>query len=112
MTPPKCYRLSPQGLSLFVRVTPNAGRDAIEGTEIRDDGTAVLRLRVKAVPDKGKANAAVIALLAKALGLPKSALTLTTGDTARLKSFAIAGDGPALAAAIDALSPPTGSPRP
>ncbi len=103
MTPPLCYRLSPQGLSLFVRVTPNAGRDAIEGTEIRDDGTAVLRLRVKAVPDKGKANAAVIALLAKALGVPKTSIAVTAGETSRLKTLAITGDGAALATAVAAL---------
>jgi len=101
---PSCYRLSPTGLSLFVRVTPNAGRDAIEGVEIRDDGTAVLRLRVKAVPDKGRANAAVIALLAKALGIPKSAITLTAGDTARQKTLALSGDATALAAALAALA--------
>jgi uncharacterized protein YggU (UPF0235/DUF167 family) len=52
----------------------------------------VLRIRVKAVPDKGKANAAVIALLARALGVPKAAVTLVSGDTARLKTVAIAGD--------------------
>jgi uncharacterized protein (TIGR00251 family) len=87
-----CYRLSPQGLSLFIRVTPNAGRDAIEGSELRDDGSCVLRLRVKAVPDKGKANAAVIALLAKAFGVPKSAITVTSGETARQKTLLISGD--------------------
>ena len=86
------YRLSPTGLSLFVRVSPNAGRDAIEGMELRDDGSAVLRLRVKAVPDKGKANAAVIALLAKALDVPKSTITLVSGDTARLKTLSVTGD--------------------
>ena len=58
----------------------------IEGVEIRDDGSAVLKLRVAAVPDKGKANAAVIALLAKALGVPKSSISLIAGDTARLKT--------------------------
>lgn len=98
----RCYRLSPLGLSLFVRVTPNAGRDAIEGEELRDDGTAVLRVRVKAVPDKGKATAAVIALLAKALHLPKSAIMVTSGDTARFKTLSVSGDGPALAAQLDA----------
>jgi uncharacterized protein YggU (UPF0235/DUF167 family) len=77
-------------------VTPNAGADRIEGAEGRDDGSAVLRVRVKAVPDKGKANAAVIALLAKALGVPKSAVTLVAGDTARLKTVAIEGDSEAL----------------
>ena len=101
-----CYRLGPTGLSLFVRVTPNAGRDAIEGVEFRDGGTAVLRLRVKAVPDKGKANAAVVALLAKALGVPKSGMSVVSGETARLKTIAIVGDGPALALAVERLSAP------
>lgn len=95
-----CYRLSPSGLSLFVRVTPNAGRDAIEGVELRDDGSAVLRVRVKAVPDKGKANAAVVALIAKALGVPKSAVSVVSGETARLKTLAVVGDGAALIKAL------------
>ncbi len=77
---------------LRLRVTPNAGRDVIEGFETLADGTTVLRIRVSAVPDKGKANAAVIALLAKALRLPKSAITLVSGDTARLKTVRIDGD--------------------
>ena len=100
MTTPRCYRLSPSGLSLFVRVTPNAGRDAIESAEIRDDGTAVLRVRVSAVPDKGKANAAVMALIAKTLGVPKSAVSVVSGDTARLKTLAVAGDGAVLEAKL------------
>jgi uncharacterized protein YggU (UPF0235/DUF167 family) len=64
----------------------------------------VLRVRVSAVPDKGKANAAVVALLARALGVPKSAVSVVSGETARLKTIAVAGDGAALAARIDALS--------
>ena len=63
----------------------------------------MLRVRVKAVPDKGKANAAVIALLAKALSVPKSAMTLVSGDTARLKTIEIEGDPAALAAGVDRL---------
>ncbi|UXN71443.1 DUF167 family protein [Devosia neptuniae] len=98
---PVCYRLSPVGLSLFIRVTPNAGRDAIEGVEQRDDGSAVLRVRVKALPDKGKANAAVVALLAKALGVPKSAVTVVSGETARLKTLAVVGDSAALIRALE-----------
>lgn len=88
---------------MHLRVTPNAGADRIDGTELRDDGSAVLRVRVRAVPDKGKANAAVIALLAKALGVPKSAVELVSGDTARLKTIAIEGDPAALAVRIEAL---------
>lgn len=78
--------------TLRLRVTPNAGRDAIEGYENLADGTEVLRIRVSAVLDKGKANAAVIALLAKSLRLPKSSITVTSGETARLKTVRIDAD--------------------
>lgn len=95
----------PDGVRLHLRVTPNAGVDRIEGTELRNDGSAVLRVRVKAVPDKGKANAAVIALMGKALGVSKSSITMViSGDTARFKTLRIAGDPQDLAAAIAALS--------
>lgn len=77
---------------LRLRVTPNAGRDAIEGFETLADGTEVLRIRVSAVPDKGKANSAVIALLAKALHVPKSSLSITSGETARLKTVRLDED--------------------
>jgi uncharacterized protein len=100
---PVPFRTRAGGLTLYLRVTPNAGADRIEGAEIRDDGTAVLRIRVRAVPDRGKANAAVIALLAKALGLPKSAISLVSGDTARLKTLALAGDPESLAERISRL---------
>lgn len=68
---------------LRVRVTPKASRDRIEA-----DGD-VLRVWVTAPPADGKANAAVRALLARALGVPKSALTLVRGETARDKVFRI-----------------------
>lgn len=88
---------------LTLRVTPNAGRDRIEGVELRADGSAVLRIRVQAVPDRGKANAAVIALLGKALGVPKRSVSLVSGETARLKVVAVAGEPSALVAAVEGL---------
>jgi uncharacterized protein YggU (UPF0235/DUF167 family) len=91
-------------LTLFLRVTPNAGRDAIEGIEQRHDGGAVLRVRVKAVPDKGKANAGVIALLAKALDVPKSSISIAAGETARLKTVVVVGDGVSLAERLAAIT--------
>ncbi|EYD74562.1 hypothetical protein Rumeso_03858 [Rubellimicrobium mesophilum DSM 19309] len=78
-------------------------RTAIEGPETLADGTAVLRLRVRAVPENGKANAAVIVLVAKALGLPKSAVALVAGDTARLKTLHLDGDPEDLAARVERL---------
>ncbi|CAN7305340.1 DUF167 family protein [Devosia sp. LjRoot16] len=97
------FELLPDGIRLHLRVTPNAGLDRIDGFETRDDGATVLRVRVKAVPDKGKANAAVIGLLSKMLGVPKSAVTLIAGDTTRLKTLHIAGDSDALAVALAKL---------
>ncbi len=98
--------MTPGGVTLHLRVTPNAGIDRIEGAETRDDGTSVLRLRVRAVPDKGRANAAALALLAAGLGVPKSALAITAGETARLKTVAIAGDTAALVTRLEALMAP------
>lgn len=90
-------------MRLHLRVTPNAGTDRIEGIERRDDDTAVLRLRVAAVPDKGKANAAVIALLAKALGVPKSSVTLVSGETARQKTVEVSGPSEELVKSVSQL---------
>ena len=77
--------------SFAVRVTPRGGRDAIEGWTRDDAGRAVLKVRVSAAAADGQANAAVIALLAKALGRPKSALSLLSGQTARLKRIGVDG---------------------
>lgn len=73
--------LAQPGSTLTLRVTPKASRNAIER-----DGD-ILRVYVTTVPENGKANAAVHKLLAKALGVSKSRLTLTRGDTARDKQF-------------------------
>lgn len=54
-------------------------------------GRPVLKLRVAAAAADGAANAAVIALLAKALGKPRSALTILRGETARVKQIEIEG---------------------
>lgn len=97
------YRVTPEGLLVFLRVTPNAGRNAVDGVEIRDDNTTVLRLRVTAVPDKGKANAAALTLLAKTLGVAKSSLTLVGGETARFKTVRISGESQVLVTAIEQL---------
>ena len=84
-------RAGPDFIDLFLRVTPNASRDSIDGIEVRDDGQARLKVRVTAQPQKGKANRAVIALVAKKLGVPKSALAVVSGETARDKTVRIDG---------------------
>ena len=97
------WQATATGVTLRLRVTPNAGRDAIDGVETRADGEPVLRLRVRAVPDKGRANAAVIALLAAALAAPKSRVTVLAGATARLKTVAVVGDAAELTERLRAL---------
>ncbi|WP_285673413.1 DUF167 domain-containing protein [Paralimibaculum aggregatum] len=90
-------------MRLTVRLTPRAGRDGIDGlAEI--DGRPVLRLRVASPPVDGAANAALVKLVAKTLGVPRSAVRIASGETARIKTLEIAGDGAALAARCAALT--------
>lgn len=84
------------GVTLRVRLTPKSSRDAIEGVERLADGSAVLKARVRAVPEGGKANTALAALLAKALGVARGAVALQAGQTSRLKTVRVSGDPAAL----------------
>jgi uncharacterized protein YggU (UPF0235/DUF167 family) len=78
-------------LRLAVRVTPRGGRDAVDGWARDAAGRPVLKLRVAAAAAEGAANAAVLALLAKALGRPKSQLGIVRGETARVKQVEVEG---------------------
>ena len=75
---------------LVVRVTPKSSRDALEGVEADAAGQTYLKVKVKAVPEKGAANKAVCRVLSKTLELPKSAVSVRSGDTSRLKQIEIA----------------------
>lgn len=86
----------PEGLVLFVRLTPRSARDGVDGIGLLSDGTPVLKARVRAVPEKGLANEALVKLLAKTAGLPTSRAKLLAGDTARRKSVLLEGDPDAL----------------
>lgn len=90
-------------LLLTVRLTPKASRDDLDGVEELSDGRTVLKARVRAVPEKGAANAALIKLLAKSLKLPKSAISLESGSTARLKTLRLEGDPNDIASRLAAL---------
>ncbi|MBI1329075.1 MAG: DUF167 domain-containing protein [Alphaproteobacteria bacterium] len=90
-------------LRFAVRLTPKGGRDAVDGWVNGADGKPYLKARVSAPPEDGKANAALIQLLAKTLGVSKSSLVITSGETARLKIVEAAGDVVALQARLNAL---------
>ena len=96
--------MTENGAQIFLRVTPSAKRNEISGLWTGADGEQRLAVKVTAPPDKGKANAAVVKLLAHALRLPKSSLTVASGETSRLKTVAIVGSGANLAAALIALA--------
>lgn len=103
------WELRGQTLHLRVRLTPKAASNTLAGLHVDAEGTAWLAARVTAVPEKGKANAALTRLLAKALGCGKSAITLVSGATDRSKWLAIEGDPQELAARLARLigAPPT-----
>ena len=78
------------GTLASVRVVPRASRTGLDGRH----GDA-LRVRLTAPPVEGAANAALIGFLASQLGLPKSAITLVSGATARQKVVHVQGLTPA-----------------
>ena len=88
-----------------IRATPKAGADAISGLHQAADGAISLKIRVTQPPDKGKANKAVIALLAKRLGFAKSALSIVAGETSRDKQIRINGQPSVIQRALDDIAP-------
>ena len=75
----------PEGAVVSVRVQPRARRDEIVGWQ-----GSTLRVRVTAPPVDGRANDAVIGVLAKAFGVPRTAVGLVSGRTSQNKLFRIA----------------------
>lgn len=73
-------------MRLELKVSPKASRNAITGFL----GEA-LKVSVTAAPERGKANAAVEALLAETLGLPRAAVRVVAGETSKTKKVEIAG---------------------
>ena len=87
---------------LTVRLTPKSARDEIVGVETFGEET-VLKARVRALPDDGRANAALEKLIARWLKVPASSVSVVQGSKSRLKQVKIDGDPDALASAIAAL---------
>ena len=77
---------SPNGVTFAVKVQPRAKRNAITG-ELGD----ALKLALTAPPVDGKANEACIEFFAKLLNLPRSSVTIASGQTSRNKVIRVAG---------------------
>lgn len=96
MTGPAPYEAAAEHLTLAVRLTPKAASDRIDGCQSLADGSFVLAVHVRAAPEDGKANTALTKLLAKALGVPASAVSIRAGHKSRLKQVRVEGDPGAL----------------
>ena len=101
--PRRPWRAEAAGLTIVVRLTPKGGRDAIEGIEQTGDGTIALKVRVRAPPFEGEANAALVRLMAKSLHVAARQVSLVAGASARIKRLRVAGAPAALAGALETL---------
>ncbi|MDA5192641.1 DUF167 domain-containing protein [Govanella unica] len=99
MTP---WTVTAEGLMLAVRVTPKSSRDGIDGIVEDADGKLWLKIRLTAAPEDGKANQALLRLLARMFRIPKSSLDILSGESARSKRVLLRGDGNQLAAVVAA----------
>lgn len=97
------WLISSDGILLSVRLTPRGGRDAVESVEQLADGRGVLKVRVRAAASDGEANAALVRLLAKTLGVAGRDVSLVAGATARLKRVKVTGASGMLAAALEKI---------
>jgi len=100
---PSPVRAVADGITVAVRLTPKARANKIDGviaTE-SDEASGALKARVTAAPESGKANAALLQLLAKQWKLPKSVMTVASGVKDRRKTVHVAGDPAMLAARLD-----------
>jgi len=82
------------------------GPRLVDGIETLSDGRAVLKVRVQAAPSEGEANAALIKLIATAVGVPSRDVSLVAGATARIKRLVVSGNGPTLVAALEKIAAP------
>jgi len=82
----------PGGVRVSVRLTPKARGERLGGVARGADGRLALKAWVAAAPEDGKANAALLRMLAKRCRLPPSAFSVVAGHTQRNKLVAVAGD--------------------
>src|SRR5687767_12821829 len=99
--PARPWGATASGIVIAVRLTPKGGRDSIDGIDALSDGRSVLKVRVRALPSEGEANAALLKLIAKALDVPTRAVALTGGATSRVKRVTVEGDPAALIARLE-----------
>jgi hypothetical protein len=96
------FSATPSGVRVRVRVAPRAAGNRIDGILDDGEGGAFLKVAVTAPPEGGKANSALIKLLAKEWHLAKSSVAVTAGASVRRKTVSIEGNAPQLMAKLSA----------
>jgi|TARA_B100000315_G_C14026139_1_gene341068 hypothetical protein len=86
------FRANGQGVAIAVCLRPGASANRIDGIQSMADGKACLSVRVTAVPEKGKANQAMIKILAKAWHVPRGNLAVIAGARKRHKTLLLQGE--------------------
>jgi len=94
------WRVLADGVSVAVKVQPKSRRPGVHGQST--DGER-LRIGVSEPAEGGRANRAACAILAKALGVPASAISLVVGTSSREKTLRVSGDPARLAASLARL---------
>jgi uncharacterized protein (TIGR00251 family) len=97
---PSPFSLAAGGLRIRIHARPGGRRDEIEGLRAEAGGGA-LRVTVRAAAEDGKANAAIVKLLAGEWELPRASISLVSGAKDRRKSFHLAGEPQALLARLE-----------
>jgi uncharacterized protein (TIGR00251 family) len=95
------FSKSADGALVAVRLTPKSSTNAIRAIMRDGGGSSHLKVTVTAVPENGKANAALLKLLAETWKLPKTSLTVASGATSRNKVVHVAGDPVALCGMLE-----------
>lgn len=98
---PSPIAIAKDGVRVAVRLTPKASRDRVVGIAAEADGGEVLKVQVTAVPEDGKANAALIKLLSKEWRIAKTDMGIVAGATDRRKVIFVSGDADELRQRLD-----------
>jgi uncharacterized protein (TIGR00251 family) len=88
----KSARICDDGLLVFLRLTPRSFKDEVTGIDASNEDGAHISARVRAVPENGAANKALVKLFARWLGVPKSGIRVRTGAASRMKTLHVSGD--------------------
>jgi len=96
------WKPTPDGVSIMIKVQPKSRRPGVLGVAPSAQGPR-LRLGVAEPAEGGRANQAVVALVARLLSVPAGAVTIAVGDTSREKLVRVTGSADAIGPVLAAL---------